>query len=94
MATKEGQGKVFINYRRSDTPGVAGRLSDSLVDYFGEGRVFRDVEGIRAGANFETVLQDTVEAADAVIVLIGPGWLEVTDDQGRRRLEDPDGRGP
>ena len=90
MATKEGQGKVFINYRRSDTWGVAGRLSDSLVDYFGEGRVFRDVEGIRAGANFETVLQDTVEAADAVIVLIGPGWLEATDDQGRRRLEDQD----
>ena len=79
-------GRIFINYRRDDAVGVAGRLGDSLNRYFGDGRVFRDVEGIDAGANFEDVLQHTAQAADAMIVLIGPRWLGITDAQGRARL--------
>lgn len=82
--------RLFINYRRDDTGGVAGRLADSLDRYFGAGRVFRDVDGIRAGSNFEQVLRDTAQGADAMIVLIGPRWLAATDAQGRARLHDPE----
>jgi TIR domain len=82
-------GRIFINYRRDDVIGVAGRLGDSLNRYFGDGRVFRDVEGIAAGANFEDVLRHTAEQADAMIVLIGPRWLSSVDAQGRPRLHDP-----
>jgi hypothetical protein len=83
-------GRIFINYRRDDTAGVAGRLSDSLSRYFGDGRVFRDVDGIDAGANFEEVLKHTTQSADAMIVLIGRQWLAATDAQGKPRLHDPD----
>lgn len=55
--------RIFINYRRDDAGGVAGRLADSLGAYFGEGRVFRDVDGIEGGANFEEVLKQTTDAA-------------------------------
>ena len=89
MAAAPDQGKIFINYRRSDSPGIAGRLDDSLTDYFGEDRVFRDVDDITAGANFESVLHDTIDSADAIIVLIGPNWLSAVDDKGNRRLDDP-----
>ena len=82
-------GRIFINYRRDDVIGVAGRLGDSLNRYFGDGRVFRDVEGIAAGANFEDVLHHTAQQADAMIVLIGPRWLSCVDAQGRARLLDP-----
>lgn len=82
-------GRIFINYRRDDVVGVAGRLGDSLNRYFGDGRVFRDVEGIATGANFEAVLHQTAQSADAMIVLIGPRWLGITDAQGQRRLLDP-----
>jgi hypothetical protein len=35
-----------------DTKGYAGRLSDSLEEYFGNNRVFRDIEDIEGGAAF------------------------------------------
>lgn len=81
--------RIFINYRRDDAGGVAGRLADSLTNYFGENRVFRDVEGIAGGANFEAVLRETAGAADAMIVLIGRKWVNASDENGEPRLHDP-----
>lgn len=89
-AERRPPGRIFINYRRDDVGGVAGRLADSLDRYFGQGRVFRDVDGIRAGSNFEEVLRETSQGADAMIVLIGPRWTSVADAQGRPRLHDPE----
>jgi len=89
LLTRKTPGKIFISYRRDDARGVAGRLMDTLSEYFGAGRVFRDIEGIEGGANFEQVLSGTIGSADAVIVLIGPDWLKVTDASGQRRLDDP-----
>ncbi len=83
-------GRIFINYRRDDAPGVAGRLADSLDRYFGAGKVFRDVDGIRAGAHFDAVLDNTVQEADAMIVLIGSRWLTAANSQGQPRLQDPE----
>jgi len=83
------RGRVFISYRRDDTQWVAGRLADSLGHYFGDKRVFRDVEGIAGGAEFGDVIHETLGKADAVVVLIGASWLSVTDETGQRRLDDP-----
>ncbi len=90
MNPLEPEGKIFISYRRADSPGVAGRLADSLKAYFGENRVFRDIGGIRAGAAFDEVINDTLTGTDALIVLIGKDWLTASDDNGVRRLDDPD----
>jgi len=83
-------GRIFINYRRDDSAGYAGRLCDSLSQYFGDCRVFRDVDGIAAGANFEEVLKETSQGSDAMIVLIGRQWTTVADAQGKLRLHNPD----
>lgn len=61
-------GRIFINYPRDDTGTVAGRLASSLNSYFGRGRVFRDIDGIETGADFEDMLQPTTRDADAMIV--------------------------
>ena len=82
--------RIFINYRRDDARGIAGRLEDSLSAYFGDDRVFRDVNDIAGGGDFESVLHETVLAADAPIVLIGPDWLDIPDKEGRRRLDNAD----
>ena len=82
-------GKIFISYRRKDAGGVAGRLSDTLGTYFGDNRVFRDIEDIAGGADFGNVIEQNLKSADAVIVLIGSEWLSMTDSEGRRRLDDP-----
>src|SRR5688500_704955 len=90
MESKRKQtGKLFISYRRFDTRGVAGRLSDTLGAYFGDERVFRDIENIAGGADFGDVIEQNLQTADAVIVLIGPDWLTLKNDTGLRRLDDP-----
>ena len=62
------------------TQWVAGRLAIRWA-YFGDLRVFRDVEGIAGGADFGEVIRHTLGSADAVVVLIGPDWLSASDDR-------------
>jgi uncharacterized membrane protein len=83
------QEKIFINYRRDDAGGYAGRLSDSLAAYFGSDRVFRDVSGIDYGKDFEQVIDQKLAESGAVVALIGDKWSSVTNAEGRRRLDDP-----
>jgi hypothetical protein len=83
-----GKNTIFISYRRSDAQGYAGRLEDSLRGYFGEDRVFRDIGGIAPGEDFKHKIEESIEAAGALIVLIGPNWL-VQSEKGLPRLHDP-----
>jgi hypothetical protein len=48
-----------------------------------------DVDSIEPGLDFASVLQEHVKQCDAVLAIIGPRWLTATDEQGRRRLDDP-----
>jgi hypothetical protein len=81
--------KIFINYRRDDAGGFAGRLSDTLANYFGRDRVFRDVTDIDYGHDFEQVIDQKLSESGAVVVLIGDKWSSVTNEEGQRRLDDP-----
>ncbi len=83
-------GKIFISYRRADTRGEAGRLADTLEQYFGKDRIFRDIESIAGGQDFGDAIQNTLANADAIIVLIGPDWLTSKDEKGGLRLNDPE----
>ena len=82
--------KIFISYRRNDSGGRAGRLYDRLIDRFGQGQVFMDVDTIRPGLDFVEVVQEAVASCDALIAVIGDEWLGASDDNGRRRLENPE----
>lgn len=85
----EPRHRVFISYRREDSAGHAGRLADHLLDRFGAGSVFMDVESIVAGADFTEAIERAIAGADAVLVLIGPTWLGTTTASGTRRLDEP-----
>ena len=80
---------IFISYRREDSQGEAGRLSDSLAKIFGDSKVFLDVEGIRAGQDFRQEIETKVASCSVLLVLIGPNWLDSTAASGQRRLDDP-----
>jgi len=80
---------IFISYRREDSQGEAGRLSDSLAKIFGDSKVFLDVEGIRAGQDFRQEIETKVASCSALLALIGPHWLDSTAASGQRRLDDP-----
>ncbi len=84
-------GKIFLSYRREDTAGFALALFGRLEQSFPSESLFMDVEGgIGAGQDFVRVLEEQVGACDVMLALIGPDWLTVTDDAGRRRLENPE----
>jgi WD40 repeat protein len=84
-------GKVFINYRRDDDHGNAGRLYDRLEAELGRGRLFMDVEGhIKGGDDFVDALRAHVAACDVLLAIIGPRWLTIAGEDGRRRLDNPD----
>ncbi|HEX8033254.1 MAG TPA: toll/interleukin-1 receptor domain-containing protein [Ktedonobacterales bacterium] len=80
---------VFICYRREDAPATTGRIYDHLVQSFGEGSVFKDVDSIPVGADFPSHIQRILRQATAQVVIIGPRWLNIHDEAGQPRLQNP-----
>ncbi|HEU4529047.1 MAG TPA: toll/interleukin-1 receptor domain-containing protein [Actinomycetota bacterium] len=83
-------GGIFISYRRAETAYPAGWLFDRLTEEFGEGQIFKDVDSIELGDDFVDVIRAAVASTDVLLALIGDQWLTITDDEGRRRLDDPE----
>jgi formylglycine-generating enzyme required for sulfatase activity len=81
--------KVFISYRRDDSAHAAGRVHDRLEREFGTDLLFMDVDAIPLGRDFTKVLRDEVAKCDVLLALIGPNWLNVRDEEGNRRLDNP-----
>jgi TIR domain len=80
--------RIFLNYRREDTAGYAGRLYDALVSRFPADQVFIDIDAIEPGVDFVEVVENAVGACDVFIALIGQRWAEVMNERGQRRLGD------
>jgi hypothetical protein len=82
-------GRIFLSYRREETDFPAGWLHDRLAAHFGRDQVFRDVDDIPLGANFPEVIAKAVASCDVLLALIGSQWVTITDEEGKRRLDDP-----
>ena len=80
---------IFLSYRRDDSAGFAGRLSDALEVKFGAGTVFRDVDDIHPGEDFVAAINSQLDEVKVVLVMIGPHWL-AADANGQRRLDKAD----
>jgi hypothetical protein len=81
---------IFINYRRSDSSGYAGRIRDHLVPRFGAIRIFMDV-GILGGEDWVTSIERALSASGTLLAVIGPTWssprLQDPGDRLRQELE-------
>src|ERR1700728_367843 len=78
---------IFINYRRDDAPGVAGRLFDYLALKFPPGSLFMDVDAMNPGIDFAKQLDTQVTQCRVLLAVIGPHWLDAKDKAGQRRLD-------
>ena len=81
---------LFISYRRHDSAGYSGRVHDRLQREFGHNLLFMDVDSIPLGSNFTKVLGEEIAKCEALLAVIGPGWLDARDENGHRRLGNPD----
>jgi hypothetical protein len=81
---------VFISYRREDAAPYARLLQYELRERFPEADVFVDMDSIEPGSDFAETIQRAVSSCAVLLALIGRQWLTLTDEEGQRRLEDPD----
>ncbi|MGY1680355.1 toll/interleukin-1 receptor domain-containing protein [Geodermatophilus sp. SYSU D01176] len=82
-------GRIFISYRREESAYPAGWLFDRLAQHFGAAQIFKDVDSIELGDDFVEVITRAVGSCDVLLALIGDRWLETTDVNARRRIDDP-----
>lgn len=68
---------VYISYRRGDRDYV-GPLYDELSRQLGPGRVVMDVD-LAIGVDLVAQVDQAIEAAAVVLVVIGPYWLDARD---------------
>jgi len=78
---------IFINYRREDSSGHAGRLFDALSSQFA-GRLFMDIDTLEPGVDFVDAIEQAVGSCEVLIVVIGREWLTIKNAAGHRRLDD------
>jgi hypothetical protein len=86
----DASGRIFISCRREETAYPAGWLYERLADHFRGGQVFKDVDSIQLGDDFVEVITRAVGSCDVLLALIGDQWLTISDEHGRRRLDNPD----
>src|SRR5262245_43126740 len=80
--------RVFISYRRSDAAAASRQLAEALRRRFGTENVFLDTNDLGVGEPWPTVVSRRVRDADVVLAVIGPRWVTLADEHGRRALVD------
>jgi len=67
--------RIVISYRRADSRAITGRIVDRLIERYGRGSVFMDVDSIPIGVKYRTYIEQFVLAhADVVLAFIGRKW--------------------
>ena len=76
--------RVFINYRRkTDQLGVKP-IYDRLTSEFGIENVFKDVDNIPLGADFNIAINQAIKECNIFIPIISPYWLSSIQDQAQQ----------
>lgn len=71
--------KIFISYRRDDSIVHAKLVHNELAARFGADQVFMDIDDIGYGDDFVQAIDTQLEAAEVVVVVIGPRWAEMIE---------------
>jgi TIR domain len=81
---------VFLSYRREDAAPYARLLQRDLGERLPDTRVFMDLDSIEPGLDFAEVIREAVGSCAVLVALIGRQWATLTDEEGHRRLDNPD----
>ena len=84
-------GKIFINYLRDDSASEALNVAQYFEHTFGKRNIFIDIDRLRAGLKFRTVLEDKLGQCKVMLAIIGPNWIDTRDGKtGSRRIDNPE----
>lgn len=81
---------VFLNYRVRDSATTCAFIRDRLSHEFGADLVFRDSDSMQAGERYPDSLRKALSDADVLVSIVGPDWLALTDQSGRRLIDRDD----
>jgi TIR domain/Tetratricopeptide repeat len=84
-----GQG-VFLSYRHEDAGPYARSLQLQLSQRIPDATIFMDLDSIEAGLDFTEAIEEAVASCAVLVALIGKQWATLTDEDGARRLDNPD----
>jgi septum formation protein len=79
--------EIFISYRRDDTESEARALKLSLEKLSQQG-IFMDRSDLQMGHTWPEEIQNALDNAKVVLVIIGDKWLACRDVHERRRIDD------
>src|SRR6201997_3440027 len=82
--------QIFISYRREESRWSARSLNDRLCRDFERKQIFMDLDAIALGEDFVEAIETTVAKCDVLIGVIGNNWLTSKDNDGSRRLDNPE----
>lgn len=80
---------VFINYRREDAGPYARLMKLRLAHHFPGTPVFMDLDSIEVGVDFAEAIDSAIRSCTILVALIGRRWLTIADEEGHRRLDNP-----
>jgi len=80
---------IFISYRKEDSEGWAVLLNKELSRVFGVAEIFLDKDTLGAGS-WLTQIWGALAHAKVVLVVIGGEWLSAEDNNGNRRIDNPE----
>lgn len=83
--------KIFISYRRDDSASAyaSHAIYEKLAAHYGKHSVIFDVDTIPYGVDFVKYIETQVLECDALLAVIGDGWLDARSADGTRRLDSP-----
>jgi TIR domain len=82
-------GGIFISYRGDDSDTAAALIDRELTARFGSDLVFLDSRSIPVGVDFIDELLAQLRACSVLLVVIGPRWLNLVNEVGERRIDNP-----
>jgi TIR domain len=81
---------IFISYRQTDAEGYAGWVFSHLQHKLSPKHLFIMDFSIFPGDKWPDAVRRAMDGCDVVLAIIGVRWLDARDQEGRRRLDNPD----
>ena len=78
---------LFISYRRGDSPDTVKLIYERLKKRLPRWEIFYDHDSISLGEQFPERVRAKVAAATAVLVVVGPKWVEILHERKNASID-------